>query len=116
MNIKTLRRAINSGDAKQVAELLRESSVEDVRLANGWTPLHVAVKRGHKDVVAAMIEARLDVNATTDMHQTPLDLALNLDRTAIAELLRKSGARSGADKSLHSAAAAGDLRAVRKHI
>jgi ankyrin repeat protein len=116
MNTKILRRAINSGDAKQVAELLRESPLKDVHLANGWRPIHVAVRRGHKHVVAAMIETGVDLNGTTDMHETPLDLAIRLKQTTIAELLEKKGARSGANMSLHAATAAGDLKAVKKHI
>jgi ankyrin repeat protein len=85
-------------------------------LAYAWTPLHVAAKRGNREVVAAILEAGADINATSEMHQTPLDIALKHDHKSVAELLRKKGARPGAELSLHPAVAAGDLKAVRKHV
>jgi ankyrin repeat protein len=78
--------------------------------------LHVAAKRGRKNVVAAILDAGADVSATSDMHQTPLDLALKYGHSDVAELLQKKGGRSGAELSLHPAAAAGDLSAVRRHV
>src|SRR5262249_21293429 len=86
------------------------------RWVKGWTPLHVAAKRGKKDVVMAILESGADINATTEMHQTPLDVALSHDQKQLEEFLRKKGARSGAELSLHSAAAAGDLKAIKKHL
>jgi ankyrin len=111
-----LRRAIDAGDAHQVTELLRGSSRLEGRWAKGWTPLHVAARRGKKDVVTAILQAGADINATTEMHQTPLDVAVSHDQKQLAEFLRKMGGRSGADLSLHSAAAAGNLKAVKKHL
>jgi uncharacterized protein len=116
INSRKLRRAIKTGDTNQVTEILRAAPKEDVRLAMGWTPLHVAVKGGNKDVVAAIIETGAPINATTEMHQTPLDLALKHDHSHIAKFLRQKGARSGAELNLHAAVAAGDLKAVRKHV
>ena len=116
INIKKLRQAIKAADVTQVTEILRAAPKEEIRLAYDWTPLHVAAKRGNKDVVAAILEARADINATSEMHQTPLDIALQYDHKAVAEFLRNKGARSGAELSLHPAVAAGDLKAVRKHI
>jgi len=116
INTKKLRKAINSADTAQVKEILRDAAKEEIRLAYEWTPLHVAAKRGNIDVVAAIIDAGADINATSDMHQTPLDIALKQGHKAVAELLRKKGARSGAELSLHPAVASGELKAVRKHV
>jgi ankyrin len=116
VNTKELRRAINLGDAKQVGEILRASPTQNIRLANDWTPLHVAGKRGSKDVAAAILDAGADVNATTGMLQTPLDVAILNDNKPVAELLRRKGACPGSELSLHAAVAAGDLKAVKKHI
>ena len=116
VNTKHLRRAINTGDAKQVSEILRAASTRDIRLANEWTPLHVTAKRGSKDVAAAILDAGADINATTGMLQTPLDVALLNDNKPVAELLRRKGALPGSELSPHAAASAGDLKAVKKHI
>lgn len=115
-NTKKLRQAIKTDDPTQVTEILRAASKEKVQFANGWTPLHTAVKRGNKTVVAAILETGADINATTEKYQTPLDLALKHDHSGVADFLRKKGARPGAELSLHHAAAAGDLKAVRKHF
>ncbi len=111
-----LRRAIQAGDVPQVTEILRTYPREEARWRNGWTPLHVAVKHGSKNVVAAILELGADINATTDMHQAPLDVALNNYHGQLAEFLQKRGARLGADLSLHAAAVSGNLKAVRKHL
>jgi hypothetical protein len=116
INSKKLRRAIQTGDTNQVTEILRASPKNEIRLYRAWTPLHVAVKRGHKDVIAAILEAGADINATTELHQTPLDLALKFGFNPIAKFLRQKGACSGAKLNLHAAVAAGDLKAVRKHV
>jgi ankyrin repeat protein len=57
------------------------------------TPLHQAVSADHADVVQVLVErgARLDIRDTI-YRGTPLDWALYLQRTAIAEYLRQRGA------------------------
>ena len=116
INTRKLRRAIKTGDVDQVTEILRSAPKQEIRLYKGWTPLHVAVKSGKKDVVAAILETGAEMNATTEMHQTPLDLALQLNHKGITEFLQKNGAREGASLGLHHAAAAGNLKAVKKHL
>jgi ankyrin repeat protein len=71
--------------------------------------LHVAVKGGNKDLVEAILDAGADINATTEMHQSPLDLALRYGHKTVADLLRKWGGDPAAKLSLHSAVTAGDL-------
>ena len=115
INTKKFRLAVKVGDVDQVAELLREAGKSESRMVHGWTPLHVAVKRGKKSVVAAVLNAGADLNAMTDMHETPLDLAVRIQHKDIAEFLTNKGARSGAELCLHGAIAAGDPKAV-KHV
>lgn len=67
INIRNLRRAIKTGDAKQVTEILREDPKGKLRLYGGFTPLHVAVKGGNIAVVEAMethIDKQLSLAAT----------------------------------------------------
>jgi len=116
INTRNLRQAIKAGDTKQIAEILRGDPKGKLRLYGGFSPLHVAVKGGNKDVVEVILDAGADINATTEMHQTPLDLALRYGHKSVAELLRRRGGDPAAKLSLHAAVAAGDNKAVRKHV
>ena len=59
-----------------------------------WTPLFMAAAWGHKEVVELFIADGADVNATDDGGKTPLDGAIQWDRTESADLLRKHGGKT----------------------
>ena len=55
----------------------------------GRTPLHLAARNGHTEVVAALITAQAAVNAIDDEGMTPLALAAAKGHTlAAGELIR----------------------------
>ena len=56
------------------------------------TPLHSAVREGHKEVIELLIAKGADVNAKDDDGTTPLDMA---DDKETADLLRKHGGKTG---------------------
>jgi len=116
INTKKLRTAIKTANIPLLKEILASEPKNKIRLYHDWTPLHTAVKLGNREVVAAIIEAGVDVNATTDMYATSLDIALEHGHEKVATLLRKHGARRGSELSLHPAVAAGDLPAVKQHL
>ena len=58
-----------------------------------YTPLHIAAKAGRPEVVAALIEAGVDVNvATTNSGATPLHLAASAGSADVIRLLVQHGA------------------------
>ena len=90
-----LYRAAYNGH-KEIVELLLENKADtSARDANGWSPMHGSAYKGHVEIVAALIEAKAEVNAKDTDGDTPLDWAKNKQK--VAELLRKNGAKTGAD-------------------
>ena len=59
---------------------------------DGFTPLHLAARSGHANVVAVLLAKGADVNATDHIGETPLHLAANEGRQEIAEKLLAAGA------------------------
>ena len=56
------------------------------------TPLHKAARKGHIDLVDLLIRHGADVNIRNIANRTPLDLAVDYRKYAVADLLRRSGA------------------------
>ena len=86
----------------------KQGNIEAVKkhLANGadvnekgdgfYTPLHYAAFSGHKETVELLIAKGAEVNAIGfEFAATPLDVAISLNHTEIADLLRKHGAKTG---------------------
>ena len=82
---------------KEVAELLIAKGADVNESSGGETPLHEAALFGHKEIVELLITAGADVNAKKDNGKTPLDLAIRRHHHETADLLRKHGAKSGAE-------------------
>jgi ankyrin repeat protein len=60
------------------ATLLMANGVDPRAACYGWTPLHLAAAAGAQDVVARLLEKKLDPNAKTPAGQTVLHAALGL--------------------------------------
>jgi len=107
----TIHQAADAGDLAKVKAFIQEG-VDVNTNVHGCTPLHCAVRYGHKEVAQLLIAKGADVNAKDTRGRTPADLAINEGRKEIAKLLMsKSG-----DVSLHTAAYIGDLQKVQKFI
>ena len=112
--------AAEQGDIKAVKQHLDAGTDVDAKNDIGRTPLHFAAWNGHKEVTALLIAKGADVNAQMDDGTTPLDWAIRFDETETADLLRKHGGKTAdwfnADKSIHTAARAGHIEAVKQHL
>jgi ankyrin repeat protein len=96
MTAQRLSRLIADGDAPAVRRavdaqprLLSTPVERDGQ--GGWTPLHLAVAAGHRDVVSELVAAGADVTLRTEDGRTPLHVALR-HSPDLVELLRELGA------------------------
>ncbi len=92
---------VHEDDSKRRAE--REMAMVTTSIGDwytrteGATPLHFAAREGHVDIVRALIGAGADLNITDYYGFTPLKLAMSRRWAAVAQLLRKHGAKTGAE-------------------
>jgi ankyrin repeat protein len=111
-----LRYAARKGHKEIVELLIAEGADVNAKESAGWTPLHNAALDGHREIAELLIAEGADVNAKHVGGQTPLDLA----KGETADILRKHGGKTGAwfdaDKSIHKAASAGHIEAVKQHL
>jgi ankyrin repeat protein len=93
-------RFANTGNIFSLRKLLDEQEdIVNVRDANGWTPLHEAVRKGDFKAVTLLLERGAEVNARTGMDGDgggPLDWAAHYhgDNHDIIDFLKQHGARS----------------------
>ena len=98
---------------KEIVELLiAEGKDVNVKNKRGWIPLLSATAEGQKEVIEQLIAKGADVNAVTDDGTTPLDAAThpnnpNKNKSEVADLLRKHGAKTG--EELKSSVSTDDL-------
>ena len=75
---------------------------------------------GNIEAVKQHLADGVDVNAKDEVGKTPLDRAVFFNHTEIIDLLRKHGGKTSnwlnADDSIHSAAGAGHIEAVKQHL
>ena len=110
---------------------------------DGWTPLHWATHKGHREITELLLAKGADVNAKDESGMTPLHYAADYGHEEIVELLISKGAdvnakdndgktpldlviqtnkkeiadllrkHDGRSGSIHGAARGGDIEAVR---
>jgi ankyrin repeat protein len=67
-----LLQAADKGDHIQVQALLEKGADVNASNSNGFTPLYLAVMKGHREVVALLLEKGAAVNAASTEGFTPL--------------------------------------------
>ncbi len=73
----------------------------DVNIQNkyGWTPLHIAIRRNHRNMVEYLLDNGADINRVDGVGWTPLMEAVMDNMTDLCALLIERGA----DKSIKNA-------------
>ncbi|MCB9228944.1 MAG: ankyrin repeat domain-containing protein [Deltaproteobacteria bacterium] len=87
-----LHRAVEKGDASQVAERLRLGADADLSDNFDCTPLHKAVERGFVDIVTLLLEHGADIDSGDFVGLTPLHKAVERGFVDIVTLLLEHGA------------------------
>jgi cytohesin len=108
-----LQQSVPSPEVKPVAE----AAQPEPPTAKGWTPpvisIHKAAGRGDIEGVKQYLVSGVDVNAKGRFGETPLDWAIDEDRTETADLLRKHG---GKHSTINMAAWSGDAKGVKEFL
>eukprot|EP00698_Gefionella_okellyi_P001693 TRINITY_DN11572_c0_g1_i1.p1 TRINITY_DN11572_c0_g1~~TRINITY_DN11572_c0_g1_i1.p1 ORF type:complete len:266 (-),score=56.76 TRINITY_DN11572_c0_g1_i1:101-898(-) len=99
-----LHRAILSNKRAIALELIRDPRIQtDVLDGKGWSPLHHACAKGFDDVVQLLLDTRLhplprlDLAVNNNPHLTALRLAQESHNRLIVMMLKKAGAKDGAE-------------------
>jgi ankyrin repeat protein len=107
--------AVHSGDVREVSEVISKGA--NINATNGsfWgdTPLHYAVRQGHKKIVELLLAKGADVNGRNRNGETPIDVVGSQDRHEIARLLVTHNATVS---TIHTAARLGDAEQVRAFL
>jgi ankyrin repeat protein len=107
--------AADRGNIEAVKQHLAAGTAVQNKSNVGWTsPLHRAAGWGHKEIIELLIAAGADVNAKGNGNgTTPLDMA---DDKETADLLRKHGGKTAEEASIHTAASAGNIEAIKQQL
>ena len=95
----SIREAVKTGNIEAVKQHLDAGADVNAKGKYGRTPLHYAATRGLKKIIELLIARGADVNTKIEVGdykgQTPLDGAIQWNRTETADLLRKHGGKTG---------------------
>ena len=109
-----LHRASLGGHEKLVRLLISKGADVNVQEDQGFraTPLHHAVHRDHRDIVEILLAHGADIDIKDRNGRTPLDMAKRRGNAEIVEILTKAMKQPKQAKTIHEAAAAGDIELV----
>jgi ankyrin repeat protein len=92
-DVLALRDAVNNGVVEEVGRLVdKDERLLEARWEDEFTPLTLAIDRGHADVVRLLLGRGADIEASDDDGFTPLYFALVHDQEEVVEVLLDGGA------------------------
>lgn len=90
--IDELLDAVYHEDLIRIEQLVAKGVVVDGHGYDGWTPLTVAAREGHIEVVRLLVKSGADINAEEGGGNTPLFWAAYYGHAPVVEYLLSSGA------------------------
>ncbi|CAH1436932.1 unnamed protein product [Lactuca virosa] len=81
--------SVYNGDLFELKSLIRAGADPNKKLFDGRSPLHLAVSKGHEDIVVFLIQEGVDVDISDNFGNTPLLEAVKRGYDNIASLLIK---------------------------
>jgi ankyrin repeat protein len=112
---KKFRQAIKDSDLEVLKAITATRFDVNTRYQHDWTGLHFAAKAKQVGIVRLLI-AGIEVNAVSEIWQTPLDVARQHGNDSVLDALTKAGGKSATDMWVHAAVFAGDAAKVKKHL
>ncbi len=88
-----LRQAVVDGNLLRVRTFLEQGVNAQTADARGITPLHLAAKHGHRNMVEVLLERVSAVNLKSQDGITPLSIAVQEGRRELVALLLEKGAQ-----------------------
>ena len=109
---KALIDAALTGNIEAAKQAIVDDANMNVKGSGRWTPMHFAAWGGYNEVVKLLIAKDADLNAEDVNGKTPLDWA----KGETAVLLRKYGAKTSEELSIHVAAERGNITVFKQHL
>ena len=83
------------GIIEAIKRHLADGADVNAKANDGWTPLHWAAWKSHKEIAELLIANGADVNAKNDVGDTPLDYWAEMNTEGeTADLIRKHGGKT----------------------
>jgi ankyrin repeat protein len=93
IEVKILSESVDKGDITKIEKAIQAGADVNVRYKYGFTPLLIASRNGHTEVVKLLLTAKADVNAAHKTQGiTSLLIASQKGHTGIVKLLLTAGA------------------------
>jgi len=90
-DIQKFWQAIDNNDLEAIKYLLREINI-NVQNGDGDTPLHLAVRKNHLEIIHFLIKKGADLNLANNIGKSPLHLAAGLGSLELTKILIGAGA------------------------
>ena len=87
-----IEKAVYDNDLETFKALFEKGAELNLQNKYGWTPLHVAIRRDRRDMVAYLLDEGADINRLDGVGWTPLMEAVMDDMTELVGFLVEKGA------------------------
>lgn len=115
---RPLHAAAHNNNMQMVKHLLQKGVAINSRTSKGQTALHIAAKQGYIDLLQLLLKSGVQRTARDKNNNTALDLATATGQMEVVRMLTATSSKNTPQpiESLHDAAKAGNMVALKKHL